>query len=431
MTTQRLRDLMEERVADVEADDLSARAWARADGVRRRRRIAAIGTAAAAVLVVAGGVAVLDDRQPTNAPARRAADVDARRPGRPTTTRRARRPSSPASSAARPSGGRRPPSTTPSSPCCRCRASRTCCRWPTRTRSARHRTAWTRCSARGSSSTACSATTGSCRSTCPTGWVRWATRAATCSTRWVPSVSPDGTQVFFRQPGRVEVWDLPTNTWRIVETADYEQAAWTSDGRAVAAGRRRHRPTGPVGPAATSSTRHVVVGPGGARRARLDGDAGAGRRASPAIRQPRVPGGRLGRRPQPARDRASTGGARSAARWWAGSATTSCCSRPRRPTAAYRVLAWRVGTPDLYRVSEYVDVPAAVRGRQLGGGRVHVLRAVSRSRKARSRPSRAWSRSRRVAMTAARNASGGVFAGGGGATYGATCCASVLPTETR
>ena len=36
MTTQRLRDLMEERVADVETDDLASRAWVRADGVRRR-----------------------------------------------------------------------------------------------------------------------------------------------------------------------------------------------------------------------------------------------------------------------------------------------------------------------------------------------------------------------------------------------------------
>ena len=76
MTTQRLRDLLEERVADVEAGDLAARAWARADRVRRRRRLAAIGTAAAAVLVVAGGVAVLDDSPPrTSSPT-----------GRPTAT---------------------------------------------------------------------------------------------------------------------------------------------------------------------------------------------------------------------------------------------------------------------------------------------------------------------------------------------------------
>ena len=48
-------------------------------------------------------------------------------------------------------------------------------------------------------------------------------------------VSPDGTQVIFRQPGHVEIWNLPTNTWRTVETADYELAAWTRVGRPVAA----------------------------------------------------------------------------------------------------------------------------------------------------------------------------------------------------
>ena len=37
----------------------------------------------------------------------------------------------------------------------------------------------------------------------------------------------------------------------------------------------------------------------------------------------------------------------------------------------------------------------------------------------------------RVATTAARNASGGVPGGGGGATYEETCCARVVPTETR
>ena len=42
-------------------------------------------------------------------------------------------------------------------------------------------------------------------------------------------VSPDGTQVFFRQPGRVEVWDLPSNTWRTVDTPD-EMVAWTRGG---------------------------------------------------------------------------------------------------------------------------------------------------------------------------------------------------------
>ncbi len=68
MTTARLRELMDERVADVDGRDLAAPAWARADVVRRRRRYAVVGTAAAAVLVVAGGVAVLDDRSGDQAP---------------------------------------------------------------------------------------------------------------------------------------------------------------------------------------------------------------------------------------------------------------------------------------------------------------------------------------------------------------------------
>ncbi len=62
MTTQRLRELMEERVADVETGDLAAPAWARAGRVRRRRQAAAVAAGAAVVLAVAGGVAVLDDR---------------------------------------------------------------------------------------------------------------------------------------------------------------------------------------------------------------------------------------------------------------------------------------------------------------------------------------------------------------------------------
>ena len=63
MTDQRLRELLDERVADVDARaDLSAPAWARADLVRRRRRYAVVGAAAAVALVAAGTVAVLDRR---------------------------------------------------------------------------------------------------------------------------------------------------------------------------------------------------------------------------------------------------------------------------------------------------------------------------------------------------------------------------------
>jgi hypothetical protein len=36
------------------------------------------------------------------------------------------------------------------------------------------------------------------------------------------SVSRDGTEVAFRQPGRLLVWDLPANSWRTVPTVDVE-----------------------------------------------------------------------------------------------------------------------------------------------------------------------------------------------------------------
>ena len=115
MTTQRLRDLMEERVADVETDDLATRAWARADGVRRRRRIAVTGTAVAAVLAVAGGRCTRATRPTATSRPRAgpdhddvAARADRRRRGA------ARRPRRRVPRRAR-SGGRRPPSATPSS----------------------------------------------------------------------------------------------------------------------------------------------------------------------------------------------------------------------------------------------------------------------------------------------------------------------------
>ena len=85
-------------------------------------------------------------------------------------------------------------------------------------------------------------------------------------------MSPDGTQVFFRQPGRVEVWDLPTDTWRTVETADYEQAAWTRDGELWLPGDGdAGRPDPWTG---DNQYSQVVVGPGGA--AELDWMEGAG-----------------------------------------------------------------------------------------------------------------------------------------------------------
>lgn len=61
MTDQRLRDLLEERVADTPPVDLASPAWARAADVRRRRRTVA-GVVVAVVAVVAGATVVATGR---------------------------------------------------------------------------------------------------------------------------------------------------------------------------------------------------------------------------------------------------------------------------------------------------------------------------------------------------------------------------------
>ena len=265
MTTARLRELMDERVADVEGRDLAARAWARADGVRRRRRYAVMGTAAAAVLVVAGGVAVLDDRT----------DSDAPPSSRPTST----------------------PSESPSAP------PTLDDRAPQAVLSGRFRGA-------------------------PFWWAPPAERDAELPVLQVPElpetlsmadeepvatppdhvdaafgtakqqyrlltdghfvsvdlsdhlgpvgdeagnmfnplgargVSPDGTKIAFRQPGRVEVWDLPSNSWQSIPTPDYEAVEWFPSGRLwTGDGPAPQRPDPWTGPDMQYS--QVVVGPYG------------------------------------------------------------------------------------------------------------------------------------------------------------------------
>ncbi|GAB3249450.1 hypothetical protein [Nocardioides dilutus] len=72
MTDQQLRDLLEERVAEVTMPDLSGTAWRAGRRARRRGRLATVGAAAVAMAAVTVGVAVLVDdgrtTQPTPAP---------------------------------------------------------------------------------------------------------------------------------------------------------------------------------------------------------------------------------------------------------------------------------------------------------------------------------------------------------------------------
>ena len=65
MTDQELRDLLEERVADVTTHDLSGLAWRAGRRARRRDRLAVVGAAAVVTAAVASGAAVLGDGRPT------------------------------------------------------------------------------------------------------------------------------------------------------------------------------------------------------------------------------------------------------------------------------------------------------------------------------------------------------------------------------
>ena len=168
------------------------------------------------------------------------------------------------------------------------------------------------------------------------------------------SVSPDGTQVFFRQPGRVEVWDLARNSWRTVETADVESRR--VDPRRHDRHARGRRATGPVGPRRPRSGRsrsRVRT----ARRPSWTGwprERARRRRASPThYANPEF----LAAGTPDAPDLLAFGMGRSKMccvpmAWFSHDFVLFAASDP---DGAHRVLAWRVGTPDVYRVSDYID----------------------------------------------------------------------------
>jgi hypothetical protein len=65
MTAQQLRDLLEERVADLTAPDLTVGAWSAGRRTRRRTRLAAVGAAAVVTAAAGAGLAVLGDGSTT------------------------------------------------------------------------------------------------------------------------------------------------------------------------------------------------------------------------------------------------------------------------------------------------------------------------------------------------------------------------------
>jgi hypothetical protein len=65
MTDQMLRDLLQERVADLTTRDLSSAAWTNGRRTRRRERLAVVGATVVVTAALASGVAVLGDGRPT------------------------------------------------------------------------------------------------------------------------------------------------------------------------------------------------------------------------------------------------------------------------------------------------------------------------------------------------------------------------------
>ncbi len=355
MTTQRLRDLLDERVADIDVPDLAGPAWERADGVRRRRRTVAVGVAALAMVAVAGTVAVVDQRD----------SIERSPSGRPTST---------------------PPTPEPAP------------ETPRATLAGEFRGApfwWAPPAALDgdlpvlqvpglpeelSMGTAPYADNPPDHVDAVFGMGkqqyllfsdeqlvsvdlsgRLGPVADEGGNEFSPlgdgSVSPDGTRVFFRQPDGLEVWSLATNSWDSVPMSldDVERSVWTLDGHVGLArssgrpdpwDRGDHQWTFPVaGPDATAAELDWMAEGVSAPTANEPGQY-----ANPEFLAAGTPD---------APELLAFGDGRSKMccvpmAWFSHDFVLFSASAP---DGAYRVLAWRVGTPDLYRVSEYVDLP--------------------------------------------------------------------------
>jgi hypothetical protein len=344
---------MDERVADVEGRDLAAGAWARADVVRRRRRYAVIGTAAAAVLVVAGTVSVLDDRGESGAPAtRRPAPIVS-----PTRIEGAPRAELAGQFRGAPFWWAPPASQDADLPVLQVpglpeELSMTSAPYvsepPARVDAI---------FGLGKQQYVLldSATLVTVDLSDRLG--RVADEGGNPFSPVGPrSVSPDGSQVFFRQPGRVEVWDLPSNSWRTVETPEYENAQWSLDGTLwTGDGPAPERAEPWTGPDIQYS--QIVVGPSGS--AELDFTGGSA--VVPGADEP-------GHYANPELLAAVQDGSHDVLGISVDGRSKGCCSVvgwfshdfvlfQAASGGEWRVLAWRVGTPDLYRVSLLTDFP--------------------------------------------------------------------------
>jgi hypothetical protein len=351
VTVEGLRELFEERVADVEPSVPATAAWARADGVRRRRRIAAIGTAAAAALALAGGVAILEDQVPrTSSPSGRPDSTPSPSPtqGTPRAELAGRFHGAPfwwaPSATADPY---LPALQVPYLPDVLSMADEKPVATPPARVDAVFGTGKQRYRLLADGKVVSVDLTGLLGPVADEGGNEF-------NPLLPQSVSPDGTRVAFAQPGRVAVWELPTNTWQSVPTPDDEQVGWTRDGVLWLPGDRDSARPDPWPYQHQYSP--VVVGPAGAAeldwlgRTEVPGAEGPGRYANPEILV-------AGRADDPSVLAVGVEGRSkiccSLAGWFSHDFVLFGASSG----TGYRILAWRVGTPDLYRVSQYTDVP--------------------------------------------------------------------------
>ena len=361
MTTQRLRDLMDERVADVEAGDLAAPAWARAGRVRRRRRIAVVGTATAAVVAVAAGVAVLDQQtDPTTSPTGRPSSTPTSSPSsEPDPTPGSNGPRAELAGEFRgapfwwaPSGDRDyelPALQVPGLPGELSMADDEPVTTPPARVDAVFGTAKQqyRLLADGALvSVDLSDRLGPVGDEAGNMFNPLGARACRPTARRSSSCSLGASRSGTCRPTRGAPSRPPT----------YEQAQWARDGELWLPGDGDSGRPDPWTGDGDVQYSQVVIGPVG-QPVRLDRRRRGARRERARPRTPTPEFLARRRRPRPQLLGLGVDGRNKiAASPWAGSATTSRCS-PRRHRGSYRLLAWRVGTPDLYRVSEYINVP--------------------------------------------------------------------------
>jgi hypothetical protein len=169
------------------------------------------------------------------------------------------------------------------------------------------------------------------------------------------SLSQDGTRVMFVQPEGLEVWDLATNTWESfpMSVEEAQQAAWSMDGHL---GTEQYSGRPDPWDRGDHQASSIVAGPVG-EGAELDWMEGTG---APTTGEP-------GEFANPEFLAVGTPAAPELLAFGMGR-NKLCCSpvawfshdfllfSASSTDGTHRVLAWRIGTQDLYRVSEYVDI---------------------------------------------------------------------------